>query len=74
MQNMTEEKRERIVQAIRDSGEYQREIARRSGVSETLISQIKRGHVGEVTTEVMLRLEMALGLDTTETLNKLRPA
>jgi transcriptional regulator with XRE-family HTH domain len=52
----------RVLLSRRDLNIDQRELSRRSGVSATYISKIERGHVHNVTIEVVFKLASGLGL------------
>lgn len=53
---------DRLLLTRRSADIDQRELARRSGVSATYISKIERGHVHNVTVEVVFKLAEALDL------------
>jgi transcriptional regulator with XRE-family HTH domain len=54
--------RERIQDAIRDTGLSQREVSRVTGIDETLLSRFNRG-LREMSFETIDRLMNALGLE-----------
>lgn len=53
---------DRLLLTRRSADIDQRELARRSGVSATYISKIERGHVHNVTIDVVFKLAAALDL------------
>lgn len=60
---------DRVLLARRQVGIDQQELARRIGVSYPYISKIERGHVSNVTVEVVEKLAIALGISISHLLD-----